>query len=584
MFPSRTSLFVVLALVLVIYAQVPCQSNSIFWVGQGSSHTIIDMTNGGYSYTHSALIAEGFEGTSAYTHTDNTLWFVTDGLYLYDLRGGQTNLISSSLPGNPSTSVPALIMSVGQGIFYLFCNSANFNVPTLGTTSVYIIDSSFIPAIFVQTIPDLIQFSGEGSVIIQGRNAYTFWFCTFVGDATMNSVTGTMRLTCLEFDPSGILRTVTNDPFSWNVNFPNAWGNLKFYAPTNTLLVCLAGEIHLFDFDRTTALISNDRFYYRSIGTVGYSGEFSPDGSKIYYTDGQIGSRGIISRIDIATSTRVTYPTFTNSGGMTLAVDGNIWVIRPFQTTMYVIRNPDDTIANPMQIVPVNLAPGVIGGYNGHVTVPCGLSATACPSNCDDGLSCTIDTCLPDFTCQNVPTAACGGAGGDPHLFSFDGSEFSLELPFEDGKHYLFYNSPDVSIVIRTSGSPVTIISAIGIKMKTHQFLASLDDQGDPQFYLNGNLLSKYESAVTLLGNVEVFVPDPHELVGPLAQLARYVQIGAKIENLFTVVGGYHPRARGFFNIAVRESHDSSHGLLAAISSNLRDIIDLQQYETSSLF
>jgi len=178
--------------------------------------------------------------------------------------------------------------------------------------------------------------------------------------------------------------------------------------------------------------------------------------------------------------------------------------------------------------------------------------------------------------------AACGGAGGDPHVFSFDGQQ--IDLDFLAGKKYLFYGGEDFRITIETSNEKdrQVFISAIGIKMHSNYLLAIYED--DPVFYYNGVQIE--DSVLTPLGEAVVFVPEPQELHGALHELSKYVVTGLKIENFVEIVGGvYNSAPFGFFNIEVVRSHRSDFGLLQAVV-NRRDrmAVRVSDFEITSLF
>jgi hypothetical protein len=153
----------------------------------------------------------------------------------------------------------------------------------------------------------------EGAVVTVGSNAFTFWHCSNIAvPGSTPTGLGSAFLFCAEFNPTGIVRTVSNSAFSWNVNLSNGRGVLKFREESGELLVGIGGELPVFDFNVNTGLISNDRLVVSNPNNVGYSGEFSSDGTKIYYSLGNFGFRGQIQQFDrISQTSRAV----TGSGG-----------------------------------------------------------------------------------------------------------------------------------------------------------------------------------------------------------------------------------------------------------------------------
>jgi len=174
-----------------------------------------------------------------------------------------------------------------------------------------------------------------------------------------------------------------------------------------------------------------------------------------------------------------------------------------------------------------------------------------------------------------------GGAGGDPHIFTFGGDE--IELSFQSGKRYVFYGAHDFSIVIGTVGYLDTIyIAEVGITMGSYHLLATQHAM-HPVFKLNGEEITG--SVHTPIGEASIFVPQESQLRGPLAELAPYVELGLRLGDNIEIVGGYYAPFI-FFNIEIiRGSPSSEYGLLhAAQHQSKRDTSFLDQFVTPTLF
>jgi len=156
-------------------------------------------------------------------------------------------------------------------------------------------------------------------------------------------------------------------------------------------------------------------------------------------------------------------------------------------------------------------------------------------------------------------------------------------LHFEAGKNYLFYSFPDFKVALRTSGpSTVALITSVGVTFGEHKFLATEEDS-EPRFYLDNLLLDSFTNST--YGELEIFTPELSELRGALAELSKYVMIGAKIRGLIEIVGGIHPLSGCFFNIEVYEAHEFAAGLLKEASvTRTRDANFLSAFEIDSLF
>jgi hypothetical protein len=132
-----------------------------------------------------------------------------------------------------------------------------------------------------------------------------------------------------------------------------------------------------------------------------------------------------------------------------------------------------------------------------------------------------------------------------------------------------------------TPGSIAAYDAAANCGFVFPKLLATLDQFGTPEFFLNGEPL-----VYTALA--QVFVPNPAELElkkSALAELSRCITTGLKIDGILEIVGGIQPGTGGFFNVEVRKFHESEYGLLRALEGRtVRDANLVQQFVTDSLF
>jgi len=200
------------------------------------------------------------------------------------------------------------------------------------------------------------------------------------------------------------------------------------------------------------------------------------------------------------------------------------------------------------------------------------------------GLSC-VDSAYVTQLGENFGNlvATCGGSGGDPHIFTFDGTEIE-DLPFVDGRNYLLYSRDALRVVIQTSQihhTKASFITQIGVSIGSHQLLATLEDS-TPVFYIDGELV--VENLQTSFGTIELYIPDGHQQ-GALAELQGYQTLGLKVGSFLNIVGGILPRVTGFFNVEIRKSFEQENGILARLHPSERSVTtDLSQFEVSHLF
>jgi len=177
---------------------------------------------------------------------------------------------------------------------------------------------------------------------------------------------------------------------------------------------------------------------------------------------------------------------------------------------------------------------------------------------------------------------ASGGAGGFSHVYPFDGTAIEV-IFFDDHKNYLLYAAPEFRVTIAVEGLvELTIITDVAITMGDNQLLAT-SFNGDPAFYLNGELITGNEIPSI---SAEIYEPDNARLAknpGPLAEFSKFISTGLKIDGVFNLVGGVHPGRGVFWNIDIKKMSEDS-GLLTAADSHRRDFRLPRRFEVASLF
>jgi hypothetical protein len=557
-----------------------CLSDSHWWIGQTNQKAIVDFTTGVFPPPSipSTLASTGIESTTSYTNSDGTLWFSTDGLYVYDMRTTTPTLLSSTANGDPSTNVPAILISIGNGLFYLFTNNAELGIGALGSVTVYTLDSRQTPAVFSTFASNVVTRTLEGSLMLPGKNSFTFWYCVFQKFTTGGYPDG-VNVVCVEFDPTGILRTVVTPlPFQ-TTDIARSKGGMDYSPTTQKFALTIARQIYQYDFDKNTGQLLNPVFLFAA-ANIFYDLAYSPSGDILYFT--AYTGLGVYLRYQISTNTFQTLP-LAQVKGLELGPDGRIYYEVLGSDTMIVVTDPD-TFGDITTSYVVVSFPGKNGAYGTHISAPCGFLTIDCSVTCDDQIPCTIDGCLEGGECVHTPTAACGGVGGDPIIYSSPTE--TTKLYFEREKFYEFHNSTGrYRIVIRTN--QYQYITLVGVNFFSDLLVGQMNQYNEPEFYYNGELLQVGDRVNTPIGVLECFIPDPKKIVpGPLSEMSRYIAIGVRINNQLEIYGG-EAHQSGFFNIASRQ-FSNDFGLYPHLSRGhleraaAKELLPL--YETPSLF
>jgi hypothetical protein len=192
---------------------------------------------------------------------------------------------------------------------------------------------------------------------------------------------------------TGIVTTpvLTNIGPIANENGGHQAGRIKFSPNGNKVAIVFNRENtlpYLFDFDKSTGVLSNAIPLKKDVGDNGIS--FSSDNSKLYIStiDGQIVQYNLNAGnpTDIANSRKLVLNVFTDYGIMQLGRDGRIYVVTgslPHRKYLTVINNPNslDTLCHPqVDAIYLNGAQGYIYSlmntvesyfYSGNSAYPC---------------------------------------------------------------------------------------------------------------------------------------------------------------------------------------------------------------------
>lgn len=242
----------------------------------------------------------------------------------------------------------------------------------------YLFHTGVTNAPMYYSLIDLSYHGGLGKVI--QKNVL---LCSFNGQLPTDGITavkhGNGRDWWLIFRTSGSLTINTfykflitpwgiSDTITQNIGIPTFLNSLRlFFNHTGTRLALIdaAGLVELFDFDRCSGLLSNNRWlHYENFRPEDFcwSAEFSPDDSTLYVSTNDLTSylyQYDLRAANINSSRRmvdsISYPVYTG-GALKLAPDGKIYwscvyydpqiIVFPYPDTLYNIYNTHLSVIN----------------------------------------------------------------------------------------------------------------------------------------------------------------------------------------------------------------------------------------------
>jgi PKD repeat protein len=313
------------------------KENNIWYFGFGAgidfnSGSPVTLTNGALNTT---------EGCASISDTSGNLLFYTDGVTVYNkVHNVMTN--GMGLLGGNSSSESAIIVPLpgSSTVYYIFTTP---NQGLLDGLNYSVVDMSLQGGLGEVTILNSLLHAPIGEKVCATRhsNGIDYWIVAheYASDAFYS----------FELTSSG----VNPVPVICNVGLiHNGYhGYLKF-TPDGTTIGLAIGEIdeiELFDFDRTTGVISNP-ITFPATYSYPYGVEFSPDNSKFYVAlSGVAGTAGIYQfdlhagspAAIIASGLLVGSSTNQYMGPLQLGPDGKIYCARYLTPYIGVIDNPN---------------------------------------------------------------------------------------------------------------------------------------------------------------------------------------------------------------------------------------------------
>lgn len=319
-----------------LFAQL---ENSFWFFGNSASGVYFDPNNGNQPIGNNVQFTPfGGEGCGVVADpVTGQLLFYSDGESV--INRNHVPMPNGTTLGGCASSAQAVAFAPVPGScnrYYIFSNTSGSGCPTtqLRWSIVNMALDNGFGDIEVATKNTLIRSDAtEGMIMVQRPGFQEYWL---IGKMTNNSTFFVYQIT------AGGITLAGQYPGFAAFNF-----NMQYSPVAGKMVVCYpSGPVVTYDFDANTGVISNQV----QVATIGnaYDAEFSPDGTKLYYSGWTSLS---IGQYDFTTnSNTVIFSNNLRGGGLRTGPDGKIYHINNNTgTALAVINNPN--------------APGLACGY-----------------------------------------------------------------------------------------------------------------------------------------------------------------------------------------------------------------------------
>ena len=314
-------------------ANVNAQNELWYFGGWPTSGAGIYFNGGSLNARNNETAWNFYESTTVVSDGSGGVLYYSDGLNVYDkthsIMTGGNGLLGSNEPGLLRGSSPQGAVSVNApgnpNRYYLFttgdCKQSLINA-----------NNGFRYHVIDMNVGTNGTVTSKNNVLLSGSNAATVSseHCTAIAgscDTTWiltHGANGGNTFYAFMLTPSGINTTpITSNvgPTFTTGNDGDMRGTFAFSPHGDRLAMACGKGLYLFDFDIKTGIVSNSQTIANSSSF--YGTEFSPDGSKLYYT--QL-DRGDVNQYDLCTGTITLINSASFWGGeLVLAPNGKIY-------------------------------------------------------------------------------------------------------------------------------------------------------------------------------------------------------------------------------------------------------------------
>jgi hypothetical protein len=329
--------FFLLTIFILPFASKAQKENNVWYFGNGAG---IDFNSGSpVALTNGSMFTT--EGCASIADSAGNLLFYTDGVTVYNKVHSVMVNGNGLLGGNSSTESAIIVKQPGSStLYYIFTTP---NQGALDGLNYSVVDVSLQGGMGeVTSLNNLLHAPiGEKVCATHHSNGTDYWIVAheFISDAFY----------AFQLSSTGmnLVPVISNVGIVHN----GYHGYLKF-TPDGTKIGLAVGEtnnIELFDFDRSTGVVSNP-ISFPTIYNYPYGVEFSPDNSKFYICESGVGATCGIYQFDmlagspaaiIASGTLVSSTPFQYMGPLQLGPDGKIYSARYMTNYIGCINNPN---------------------------------------------------------------------------------------------------------------------------------------------------------------------------------------------------------------------------------------------------